>query len=199
MLNAERLVLASDMLKNLFSIHENLIILKKEVEDISVSIFNQIYNHKLKELIEQQKKFETNSQEIHSLNTDAIKLINTWHEWTNNQTNKANLFYPFKYYIKKKRIKENISLINEEIFKKTIENRLIKEKVASWEVEVKRQANNDIKESDACKNFYQFLSEKNLLVQDLTYLLSSLPEHPSIDIDLLNPDIFSISTFLKKY
>ena len=186
--NNERLVLASEMLKNLYSIHENLILLKSEVEDISGGIFAQVYKLSLEELIEEQKKFESNSQEIHSLNTTAIKLINNWHQWSNNQVNQAHLLYPLRYYIQKKKIKKVISSINEQIFKKTIENRLIREKVASWEIEVKRQAENNLKESDPYKNLHQLLSDKDILVQDLTFLLSSLPEFPSID----NPEISSI-------
>ncbi len=180
----QRLALVQEMTRNLFSLHQNLILLKKQIEDESKIVFQKVYSDKLQDLIQDQTKFEENTKEVHRLNTNAIISINTWHEWSNNPSNKSRIFYPLQYQSKKKNIKIIISGINQEIIERTIENRLIKEKISSWEIEVKRLAETTLKESDIYKDYCNLLTEKDSLIQDITYLLSTMPKINAIEIDL---------------
>ncbi len=186
--SSQRLELVTDMLKFLFEIQEKLSELKGQIETTCRSIYMQTYDNKLCELDESRVRLETNLQKIQNLNNKAIHFINEWHQWSNNNANRCSIAFPVKYLLKKKKVEKSVSRINREIVQITIDNRLIQERLASWEIEVKRLAEIQINESDPFRMLNELLFEKKKVILDLEYLLSTMPEVCPIEIDLGCPE-----------
>ena len=182
----QRLTLAKDILQALSEMNDKLACLQNQLVEVSKDIFIKVYNDRLVELSQNKTILETNNHDIHLLNTEAIKSINHWREWCNTPSNCNKVLFPFKYFFKINRFKKVVSNINQEVIQKSIENRLIHEKISSWEIEIKRLAENTLKESNPYKNFYELINQKKLLLEDLTYLLSTIPTLHPIEIDFTN-------------
>lgn len=184
MLQNQRSELALNMIDRLIELQSNLNGLMGDIKALSETIFHETCTSKLQELQQNKTIFEKNSQQIHTLNTQAIMQINSWHAWSKEPSALRTVLYPIKFFIKKHNLNKNIMEINKKIMQISIENRLLSEKMLSWENEVKRIAEIKLKESSLYIDYNETLLEKKKLIDDTTYILSTLSIECTGQIDL---------------
>ncbi len=196
---SQRIEFITELFRSLFEIQQELGELKDEIEKACRNVYMQTYNNKLSELDESQVRFEANLEKIQNLNNQAIQTINEWHQWSNDTDNRSSILYPAKYLVRKKKVEKKVSRINRDIVQITIDNRLIQERLDSWEIEVKRLAEIQINESDPFRRLNELLLEKKKILLDLEYLFSTMPEICPIEVDLGVPDNLSrLLSYLKE-
>lgn len=192
----ERFSLTQDLIASLISNLEDINSLKEKLYVLANELLTRVIEDNQKELSDTCSLFEENINRICSLNTEATKTINSWYEWKRDPKNTLNPLYPIIYNKKKKRISKKIASLNEEIVRKSIDNRLIKEKIASWEIKVKKLAQDKLKESSLYENYENLLLRKESLLNDLSYLLSTLPGICPVKINFESEE--SINQLLSK-
>lgn len=182
--SSRRIALAVNMLETLLSTQNTFDSIKVQIESACKNIASKVHDRNMPELLKYKSEFEGNARHIEKLNAEAVKTMNSWHEWSNDLKNTCSVLFPAKYYFKKKKIKKFLAHLNRKIFRAAIDNRLIREKMTAWGVDVRRQTESEIKESGLYKNLLELQNEQKLLIEDLAYLLSTLQEFRSTVIDL---------------
>jgi hypothetical protein len=88
----------------------------------------------------------------------------------------------------KKKLKNTITKLNEEISSLSIENRFIREKIINWEQELSVRALHQIREGEDFHNYEELIRKKDNIILELKYLLPTIPGIIPIEFDLNNID-----------
>ena len=158
----------------------------------SYEFYNNHLNEHKEEVSSYINDYKKNIDNINNLNSQITNNINEWYKFQKNPNEEKNLTYPVKYLFQKKKLQKKIKKINKEISNIIIDNRFILQKLENWEKEIKNSATDKLKNKYNFEKFNQLLSYKDILINDLEYLLPSVCQDFPIIIDLASPQNFRI-------
>jgi len=185
---ARRVYFATELLSNLKSIYVKLQNNSNTIEDQSVSFFKKMFNENRFEVQSEINKYNENLKEINHLNCQATQYINKWFEFSKSSHELKKLTFPIKFKIRKKQLKNDIKKINKKISDIAIENRFLKEHLLNWEKELEVKTIKEIKKDGHYTNYEDLLKTKEILINELTYLLPTIPGVCPGELDISNID-----------
>lgn len=184
----KRISLAKDILYSLKNILNKLQEASCNIEETSGSFFKKVFEENKSEVENEIIRYNTNLKEINRLNSEATQEINSWFDFSRSPDELKKLTFPIIFKIRKKRLKKVITKINKRISNLTIENRFIKEQLITWEKELESKALNRIKKDGKYSEYKSLLQAKDILVNELKYILATIPGLCPIEVDLTNID-----------
>ncbi len=155
-----------------------------DAENTSGDFYDQAFSERKEELQSIIEKYHENLDRIREINKEITTSINSWYEFIKDEKKSALITFPVSFFIRKKRLYKKISLLNSEITGITIDNRFVKEKLAALGHLLETRAESLARSGENYIEYEDLLTQQNVIVSDLKYLLPTIPEVCPADISV---------------
>ena len=148
------------------------------------------------DFFEQHKCYIQNDIDKYMLNVEAIRnsgieittQINKWYDFARSPAEMAKIGYPIRFLSKKRHFAKNIKKIRNKISELIIENRFIKEQLTVHQHSLEIQAVKEIQKGEDYTAYEQLIKIKDTLLNELKYIISTLPDIHPVEININNID-----------
>lgn len=148
----------------------------------SCDIFlNSVVTESNREIMELVDEYNGNIRKAEEISTKITGCINTWYEFVKDDKNRLSILFPFKCLAEKKRIMKFVKQSREQISEAMIQNRFIKGKLDAMEEKLRCKAVLKIEQEEKYKTYRDLLETKKELIEELAYLLPTIPGICPID------------------
>ncbi|NLL06380.1 MAG: hypothetical protein GX270_11480 [Clostridiaceae bacterium] len=176
------------LLNELSDIHKQLKSLSSGIEGNSDAFYEEIFNSSKFEIENDIESYKSNLEKMKEINMNLTAKLNEWYDFIKDSSEIKKVTFPFKMHFMKKKLKNTITKLNEEISSLSIENRFIREKIINWEQELSVRALHQIREGEDFHNYEELIRKKDNIILELKYLLPTIPGIIPIEFDLNNID-----------
>lgn len=183
-----RIELALEMLNELKSTYAKLDELSKQVDKHSDSLFSNFAEGSESSFQSYIDKYNSNTEKVKRLNYDITLKINSIFGYAKNESEMKKLVYPIRLYLLKKDLKKVIKAAGEQVSGITIENRFIREQLSLLQEELKHKALQSVRQQETYGQYQQLVRRKDELIAELRYLLPTIPGVCPAELD---PDGFN--------
>lgn len=194
----ERSELALELLLELQEVLKGLSEIALDMEKNSDTFYKEYFNNNLHLVQSDIDNYNSNSDRIKNLKLEVTALVNDWFSFKKDTNETKKLTFPIKLYLRKKQLKNKVKELNESISNTNIENRFIKEKLISWEHELGIECVKAMKSGEDFGQYEKLLKIKKELIDELKYILPTIPEICPLELDLQNIEKF-IEEFRKLF
>jgi hypothetical protein len=176
--------LALVFLENLDNVFIQLENLSSTVEDNSQISLQNLQKEQKDKLRNKVEAYNGNIQKAKDLADSITELMNKWNILKNDEDLQRNPFYPIKLLASKKSISKNLNEIKDQINALSIKNRLLHDDIDRMENSLKNDMLQQMKHGSEYKAYEEAIEKKNVLIQELTYLLPTIPgfSHSTLDV-----------------
>ncbi|KNY26174.1 hypothetical protein [Pseudobacteroides cellulosolvens] len=186
----ERSELALELLLELQEVLKGLSEIALDMEKNSNTFYKEYFNNNLHLVQSDIDNYTSNNGKIKKLKLEVTALVNDWFSFKKDTKETKKLTFPIKLYLTKKHLKNKIKELNESISNTNIENRFIKEKLISWEHELGIECIKAMKSGEDFSHYEKLLRLKKELMDELKYILPTIPGVCPLELDLQNIDRF---------
>lgn len=185
-----RIDFATILLSDLKNVHNELAKAFSDIKKSSGCFYENFLNDNKDDMDHEVEKYKENIQKTNQLNYEITEKINIWYDFVKNPKEMKKIFFPVKFYMNKRELKNNIKKNNNDITSITLENRFIMEKLIKWESELELKAVQQIKQENDYQVHEQLIQRKAQLISDLEYIFSTLPLTYPVKVDVNDIDSF---------
>jgi hypothetical protein len=174
---------AIELLEGLKTVYCKIKEISSEIQNSSGKFHEDSLRHNMSSIQEHIENYKSNIEKIKKLKWSITEEINAWYNFTKDAGEVKKLAFPIRFFIKKRRLKNFIKQINEQISGIAIDNRFIKENLTVWEHKLELESIEKIKSGNDYNNFEALLRKKSEIIEDLKYILPTIPGICPIELD----------------
>ena len=187
-INERRMDIAITLLSQLKSVHRELSDISSDIEKYYGSFYEQYFQCHKKEIQIEIDKYNENIIKIKESNYTITEKINAWYDFIKDPVQMKKLSFPITFFRNAQKLKRDIKAINNEIYRLTIENRLIVEKLTNWEQQLEVEVIKEIKQGEDFVRYDELKKMKNLIIKELQYILPTVCARFPLELDVANVD-----------
>ncbi len=190
-----RKTLAREYLVQLKNVRDHLQTLSDDLGDSSGTFLSKVYEDHYGKIRDKIDVFNKNVEKVKELNLMITATFNDWYLFTKNDKELKSLFFPIRLHFKRKQMQAKTKELKQEITSLGIKNRLVREDIQRLESTLEYEATVRLKKDVRYEDYASHLKTKSQLIEELKYLLPTLPDFPirEIQIDRLEEAIQSLA------
>lgn len=174
---------AIELLKGLKDICSKIKETSSEIQNSSGKFYEEYLIQNMSPIQEHIDNYKSNIEKIKKLKSYITEEINAWYNFTKDAGEIKKLTYPIRFFMKKRNLKNTIKQTNEQISEIAIDNRFIKENLTVWEHKLELESIEKIKSGSEYGNFEILLRKKSEIIEELKYILPTIPGICPIELD----------------
>ncbi len=179
-----RKTLAKEYLMQLKDVRDHLQALSDDLGDSSGTFLSKVYEDHYGKIREKIDVFNKNVEKVKEINLMITATFNDWYLFTKNDKELKSLFFPIRLYFKRKQMQARTKELKQEITSIGIKNRLVREDIQHLESTLEYEATVRLKKDVRYEDYASHLKTKSQLIEELKYLLPTLPDFPIREIQM---------------
>lgn len=178
-----RIELARAMIAELNTTVAHIRRISDNIGDESEHVLTRVYEDHTGKIGEKVDAFNSNVERIKAIHQELTKAVNAWYDFTRDERELHRLGFPIRLAARRRTIQRTIATLKEEISSLLIKNRLIREDIQKLERDLEFEATQRLKKDVRYEDYTAHLLRKAEILEELRYLLPSLPGQPLKAID----------------
>lgn len=179
-----RRLLARELLIQLKNIKDHLQALSDDLGDSSGSFLSKVYEDHYEKIREKINVFNKNVERVKELNLEITATFNDWYLFTKNDKELKSPLFPIRLFLKRKKMQAKTRELKQEITSIGIKNRLVRDDIQRLESTLEYEATVRLKKDVRYEDYVSHLKTKSQLIEELQYLLPTLPGFPVTEIHM---------------
>jgi len=194
---SSRVELARAMITELHNTVSHIRRISENIGDESELVLAKVYEDHAGRIREKVDAFNSNVARIKAIHQELTKAVNAWYDFTRDDKKIHRLDFPIRLSARRRTISRTIMSLKEEISSLLIKNRLIREDIQKLERDLEFEATQRLKKDVRYEDYTAHLLHKTEILEELRYLLPSLPGQPvkAIDTARLEDALASVPKF----